>query len=69
MLCTGDELRPFVEGTIGVTLPERATFIGDFRDGQVVSAAGFTNWCGHDVEVFLASSGALGRGFLRRIGQ
>lgn len=69
MLCTGEELRPYVEGTIGVVLPENATFIGDFRDGLVVSAAGFVNWCGHDVEVHLASAGALGRAFLKRMGQ
>ena len=69
MLCTGDELRPYVEATIGVTLPEYATFIGDYRDGLVHSAAAFVNWCGHDVEVHLASAGALSRAFLRRMGQ
>ena len=69
MLCTGDELRPYVEATIGITLPEYATFIGDYRDGLVHSAAAFVNWCGHDVEVHLASAGALSRAFLRRMGQ
>ena len=69
MLCGGDELRPYVEATIGVTLPENATFIGDFRNGAVHSAAGFVNWCGHDVEVHLASAGALSRAFLKRLGE
>lgn len=69
MLCTGEEIRPYVEANIGATLPESATFIADYRDGQIVSAAGFANWFGHDVEVFLASAGALGRGFLKRLGR
>ena len=69
MLCTGEEIRPYVESSIGATLPENATFIADYRDGQIVSAAGFANWYGHDVEVFLASAGALGRGFLKRLGR
>lgn len=69
MLCIGEEIRPYVESNIGATLPENATFIADFRDGQIVSAAGFANWFGHDVEVFLASAGALGRGFLKRLGR
>lgn len=68
MLCTGDELRPYIEATIGVTLPENATFIGDFRGGVVHSAAAFVNWCGHDVEVHLASDGVLSRAFLKRLG-
>jgi hypothetical protein len=69
MLCTGDELRPYIQATIGVTLPENATFIGDVRDGAVHSAAAFVNWCGHDVEVHLASAGVLSRAFLRRLGE
>lgn len=69
MLCTGEEIRPYVEANIGATLPENATFIADYRDGQIVSAAGFASWYGHDVEVFLASAGALGRGFLKRLGK
>ena len=69
MLCTGDEIRPYVEANIGAKLPDSATFIADYRDGQIVSAAGFANWFGHDVEVFLASAGALGRGFLKRLGR
>lgn len=66
MLCTGDELRVPLESALAASIPEKAYFIGDFRDGAVVSVAGFANWYGHDVEVFLASSGSLGRAFLKR---
>ena len=66
MLCVGDELRAPLEAALGAQIPDNAYFIGDFRDGAVVSVAGFANWYGHDVEVFLASSGTLARGFLRR---
>lgn len=65
-LCVGQELRGPLEAALGATVPENAYFIGDFRDGVVVSVAGFANWYGHDVEVFLASTGALGRAFLKR---
>ena len=33
MLCAGDELRPYIERGIGITLPEKAYFIGKVRDG------------------------------------
>lgn len=69
MLCTGDELRPYLEAGVGVTLPENAAFIGDVRDGKVHSVAAFVNWCGHDVEVHMFSSGVMGRAFLKRMGE
>lgn len=68
-LCCGPELRPYIEAAVGVVLPENATFIGDVRDGQVHSVAAFVNWCGHDVEVHMASSGAMSRAFLKRLGE
>lgn len=68
-LCVGDELRGPLEAVLGATLPANASFIGDYREGRLASIAGFANWYGHDVEVFLVSDGALGRAFLRRCGK
>lgn len=68
-LCAGAELRIPLETALGASIPEKAYFIGDFRDGDLVSVAGFANWYGHDVEVFLASMGTLGRAFLKRCGK
>lgn len=68
-LCVGSELRGPLEAALGASVPENASFIGDFRDGSVVSVAGFANWYGHDVEVFLASAGSLGRAFIKRVGE
>lgn len=67
MLCAGEELRPYLERGIGVTLADKAYFIGDWRDGIVVAVAGLSNWCGHDVEISLWSAGTLGRAFVRRV--
>lgn len=67
MLCAGEELRPYIERGIGAEMPGQAYFIGDFRDGAVVSVAGLAHWCGHDVEVSLWSAGTLSRAFVRRV--
>lgn len=65
MICTGPELRPFMEAQLEARLPAEMQFIGDWREGQVVACCGFAHYVGHDVEVFLAATGGLGRGLLR----
>ena len=67
-LCTGDALRHYLERGVGAHVPENATFIGKVKDGMVVSVAGWANWCGHDAEIFMWSSGTMTRDFLKRIG-
>lgn len=68
MLCTGEELRPYIEAGLDVELPSPAVFIGKWVDGPA-SIAAFTNWCGHDAEISLWSRGRLSRDFLKRIGR
>lgn len=69
MLCAGEELRPYIERGIGVALPAGAYFIGKLRNKEVISVAGWANWYGHDAEIYMWSSGAMTRDFLRRIGR
>lgn len=68
MLCRGEELRPYLEGALGAAVGSPAEFIGKLdAEGRVVSVAGFTHWCGTDVEVSLVSDGRLRRDFIRRV--
>lgn len=69
MLCTGEELRPYIEAGLDVELPRPAVFIAKWAADGPASIAAFTNWRGHDVEVSLWSLGRLSRDFLRRIGR
>lgn len=75
MLCTGNDLRPVIEAGLGSALPDNCQFIGDVREGNVVSVAAFHGWRGDvidgawrgfDAEIALWSSGRMGRAFLAR---
>ena len=64
MLCVGTNCAPV--GLRRSDTGQRLRLIsGDFRDGAWCPWRGSQNWYGRDVEVFLASSGTLARGFLR----
>ena len=68
-LCQGPLLGDYITESIGYQLPDPAVYLGKTRDGVPRCVAGFGNYRGYDVEVFLWSDGGLTRDFLRRIGE
>lgn len=75
MLCSGDELRPYIEAGLGARLPEACQFIGKGHRGEVVAVAAFHGWRGEEIdgvwrgfdcEISLWSRRGLSRDFLRR---
>jgi RimJ/RimL family protein N-acetyltransferase len=66
-LCRGDHLRDPLEESVGYEVPESAEFIAETGPEGIRSIAGFANWRGYDVEVYLTTTGSISRAFLRRI--
>jgi hypothetical protein len=66
-LCRGDELRNPLEESVGYEIPEVAEFIGQTGPEGLRTIAGFANYRGYDVEVYLTTTGPISRAFLRRI--
>lgn len=66
-LCRGDNLRDALEESVGYEIPEVAEFIGEKQGEDIRTIAGFANWRGYDVEVYLTTTGPISRAFLRRI--
>lgn len=66
-LCRGDHLRDPLEESVGFEIEGPAEFIADMGPEGIRSIAGFANWRGYDVEVYLTTTGSISRAFLRRI--
>ena len=56
MIVADPRFRPWLEAKIGVALADDAVFIGEIRDGLILSAIAFSHWTGHDMDVSVAGS-------------
>ena len=68
-LCRGEELREPLEDALGQSMPEPAEFLAKVDENGFRAIAAFGDYRDFEVEVFLWSTGALTRDFLRRIAQ